>query len=169
MNLLHRFKSDNQRKRCDKQLLQDTGGREMKKAAGFFWMIVCVLALAGCGKSVDMEDVQGITETEIFQAAVEEPAVSIDIDDITVSEDASEQYCAYLEQVTERDFIGEGEIGSADAIVSYDEETGRYSIELSIKTDGKLSNEQIEHYKDFLHKTYAEVTFIVDGELLPEK
>lgn len=140
----------------------------MKRGAGFLLM-VCVLALSGCGSSGGMKDGQIITKTEIFQSAAEEPTVSINIDDITENDTGEKygKYCNYLGQVTEADLTEEEGIESAEAAVSYDEETGQYFIELAIKTDGVLSDEQLELYKTFLHKTYAKVTWVVNGELLP--
>ncbi len=141
----------------------------MKRGAGFFSLMVCVLALSGCGNSGGMEDGQIITETEIFQSAVEEPTVSINIDDITENDTGEKygKYCNYLGQVTAADLTEEEGIKSAEATVSYDEETGQYFIELAIKTDGVLSDEQFKLYKTFLQKTYAKVTWVVNGEPLP--
>lgn len=63
-------------------------------------------------------------------------------------------------------FADEDGIESADAIVSYDEGTEQYSIELIIETNGEVSGEQIELYKNILSKTYAEVVLMVDGSVM---
>lgn len=54
-------------------------------------------------------------------------------------------------------FIDEEGIESADAIVSYDEGTEQYSIELSLKTNGKVDSEKMEEYKTCMKKTYTGV------------
>ena len=63
-------------------------------------------------------------------------------------------------------FVDEDEIESADATVSYDEGAEQYSIELTIETNGEVSGEQIELYKNILSKTYAEVVLVVDGSVM---
>ena len=63
-------------------------------------------------------------------------------------------------------FISVDRFESADATVSYDEGTERYSIELSLKTNGKVNSEKIEEYKTYLSKTYADVVLIIDGEVM---
>ena len=63
-------------------------------------------------------------------------------------------------------FVDEDEIESADATISYDEGTEQYSIELSLKTNGKVDREKIEVYKTYLSKTYADVILIIDGETM---
>ena len=50
-------------------------------------------------------------------------------------------------------FVDEDEIESADATISYDEETEQHSIEFSLKTNGKVDREKIEVYKTYLSKT----------------
>ena len=50
--------------------------------------------------------------------------------------------------------------------MSYDEGTEQYSIELSLKTNGKVDSEKIEEYKTYLSKTYADVILIIDGEVM---
>ena len=62
----------------------------------------------------------------------------------------AEQYCDHLVQFTESMFTDEEGIESADATVSYDEGTERYSIELSLKTNDKVDSEKIEDYKIYL-------------------
>ncbi len=51
-------------------------------------------------------------------------------------------------------------------MVSYDEGTEQYSIELTIETNGKVDSEKIEDYKTYLGKTYADVILIIDGEVM---
>lgn len=63
-------------------------------------------------------------------------------------------------------FVDEDEIESADATISYDEETEQHSIEFSLKTNGKVDREKIEVYKTYLSKTYADVILIIDGETM---
>lgn len=141
----------------------------MKKGVKFFLAVMCVLTLTGCGMSARTEDNVQMTETETLQSAAEEDTVFIDFDDVAVlnnKNDKTEQYCNYLEQVTERNFADEEGIESTDAAVNYEEGAGQYSIELSIKTNGEVGKEQIELYKSVLNKTYAEVTLVVDGEVM---
>ncbi len=63
-------------------------------------------------------------------------------------------------------FVDEDEIESADATISYDEETEQHSIEFSLKTNGKVDREIIEVYKTYLSKTYADAILIIDGETM---
>ncbi len=109
----------------------------MMKKVGFLLAMICILSLTGCGMCGN--------------ATQSEPA---------------EQYCEYLTKNTENMFTDEDGIESAEAIVSYDEGTERYSIELSLKTNGKVDSEKIEEYKTYLSKTYADVILIIDGEVM---
>ena len=63
-------------------------------------------------------------------------------------------------------FTDEEGFESADAAVFYDEGTAQYSIELSLETDVKVDSENIEEYKTYLSKTYADVILIIDGEVM---
>ena len=78
----------------------------------------------------------------------------------------TEQYCEYLTKNTKNMFTDEDGIESAEAMISYDEGTERYSIELSLKTNGKVDSEKIEEYKTYLSKTYADVILIIDGKVM---
>lgn len=99
-------------------------------------------------------------EMEVWQ----ENRESVNIN-IAAQGDLDEQWRDYLEQVTEKNFMGEEGIKSADATVTYDKETGQYSIELSLETSGEVDGEQIELYKSSLSKSYAKATLIINGEV----
>lgn len=135
----------------------------MKKILGFFYVMMFVLTLSGCGLTARTEDIQ-TTENEILL----QNAVSVNLDDVTTQSDPYERYCGYLGQLTENNFMSEEGIESADATVTYDEETGQYSIELSIETNGEVGEERIELYKSILSEKYeyAEVVLVVDGEIM---
>ena len=129
------------------------------KTAGFLLALICILSLTGCGMVASAEE-------EILQSDTEENTVSVNFDDVATQNEPTEQYCEYLAMNTENMFTDEDGIESADAIVSYDEGTEQYSIELSLKTNGEVSGEQIELYKNILSKTYAEVVLVVDGSVM---
>lgn len=131
----------------------------MMKKAGFLLALMCILSLTGCGMVASAEE-------EMLQPNMEENAVSVNFDDVATQSEPTEQYCDYLAQTTENMFADEDGIESADATVSYDEGTEQYSIELTIETNGEVSGEQIELYKNILSKTYAEVVLMVDGSVL---
>lgn len=121
--------------------------------------LICILSLTGCGMVASAEE-------EILQPETEENIMSVNFDDVATQNEPTEQYCEYLAKNTENMFTDEDGIESADAIVSYDEGTEQYSIELSLKTNGEVSGEQIELYKNILSKTYAEVVLVVDGSVM---
>ena len=121
--------------------------------------LICILSLIGCGMVASAEE-------EILQPETEENIMSVNFDDVATQNEPTEQYCEYLAKNTENMFTDEDGIESADAIVSYDEGTEQYSIELSLKTNGEVSGEQIELYKNILSKTYAEVVLVVDGSVM---
>ena len=129
------------------------------KTAGFLLALICILSLTGCGMVARAEE-------EILQPETEENIMSVNFDDVATQNEPTEQYCEYLAKNTENMFTDEDGIESADAIVSYDEGTEQYSIELSLKTNGEVSGEQIELYKNILSKTYAEVVLVVDGSVM---
>ena len=131
----------------------------MMKKAEFLLALMCILSLTGCGMVASAEE-------EMLQPNMEENAVSVNFDDVATQSEPTEQYCDYLAQTTENMFADEDGIESADAMVSYDEGTEQYSIELTIETNGEVSGEQIELYKSILSKTYAEVVLMVDGSVL---
>ena len=131
----------------------------MMKRAGFLLALMCILSLTGCGMVASAEE-------EMLQPNMEENVVSVNFDDVATQSEPTEQYCDYLAQTTENMFADEDGIESADATVSYDEGTEQYSIELTIETNGEVSGEQIELYKNILSKTYAEVVLMVDGSVL---
>lgn len=131
----------------------------MMKKAGFLLALICILSLTGCGMVASAEE-------EILQPETEENIMSVNFDDVATQNEPTEQYCEYLAKNTENMFTDEDGIESADAIVSYDEGTEQYSIELSLKTNGEVSGEQIELYKNILSKTYAEVVLVVDGSVM---
>ncbi len=135
----------------------------MKKRAAFLLAIMCVLLMTGCGIITSAKDMQ-TAENEVSQ----ENTVSVNLDDITSQGDKTEQYCDHLRRVTEEVFMSAEDIKSADATVTYDEETGQYSIELSIETNGEAGEEQIEQYKRIFSEKYeyAEVVLVVDGEVM---
>ena len=105
-------------------------------------------------------------EEEILQSDTEENTVSVNFDDVATQNEPTEQYCEYLAMNTENMFTDEDGIESADVIVSYDERTEQYSIELSLKTNGKIDSDKIEEYKTYLGKTYADMVLIIDGEIM---
>ena len=131
----------------------------MMKKAGFLLALICILSLTGCGMAAGAEE-------ESLQTDTEENTMSINLDDVATQSESSEQYHEYLAQNTENVFIDEDRIESADATVSYDEGAEQYSIELTIETNGEVSGEQIELYKNILSKTYAEVVLVVDGSVM---
>ncbi len=131
----------------------------MMKKAGFLLALICVFSLTGCGIAARAEE-------EILQPDMEENTVSVNFDDVATQSEPAEQYRDHLAQFTESMFTDEEGIESADAAVFYDEGTERYSIELSLETDGKVDSEKIEEYKTYLGKTYAEVILIIDGEVM---
>lgn len=137
----------------------------MKKRMEFLQVIVCVVSLTGCGMIASAEDTR-IVENETSQIVIEKSVASINLDDMETLSNKAEQYCGYLGQITEREFVGEDGIEAADATVTYDERTEQYSIELSLKTNGKVDTGQIEDYKTFLSRTYTEVILMVDGEVM---
>ena len=121
--------------------------------------LICILPLRGCGTMASAEE-------EILHPNMEENALSVKFDDVATQSEPIEQYCDHLAQTTENVFVDEDEIESADATISYDEGTEQYSIELSLKTNGKVDREKIEVYKTYLSKTYADVILIIDGETM---
>ncbi|MDE6639031.1 MAG: M56 family metallopeptidase [Acetatifactor sp.] len=101
-------------------------------------------------------------EMEVLQ----ENRESVNIDIATQGDlDRDRQWCDYLGQETEKNFMGKEGIKSADATVTYDKETGQCSIELLLETSGEVGGEKIELYKSILSKSYAKATLIVDGEV----
>lgn len=131
-------------------------------------LVICLLLFSGCGMKTGAETAQ-MTADETLQSAVEENTVSINLDEMDAlsdSDEKSEKYCAYLEQITIKDFADQEGIESAKAAVSYDEGTEQYSIEVSLETNGQVDSEQIEDYKTYLGKSFSAVTLLVDGEAL---
>ena len=118
--------------------------------------LICILSLTGCGMVASAEE-------EMLQPNIEENSMSVNFDDVATQSEPTEQYGDHLAQTTENMFADEDGIESADATVSYDEGAEQYSIELTIETNGEVSGEQIELYKNILSKTYAEV---VDGSVM---
>ena len=131
----------------------------MMKKAGFLVALICILSLTGCGMVASAEE-------EMLQPNMEENAMSVNFDDVVAQSEPTEQYGDHLAQTTENMFADEDGIESADATVSYDEGAEQYSIELTIETNGEVSGEQIELYKNILSKTYAEVVLVVDGSVM---
>ena len=121
--------------------------------------LICILSLTGCGMVASAEE-------EMLQPNMEENAMSVNFDDVVAQSEPTEQYGDHLAQTTENMFADEDGIESADATVSYDEGAEQYSIELTIETNGEVSGEQIELYKNILSKTYAEVVLVVDGSVM---
>ena len=128
----------------------------MMKKAGFLLALICILSLTGCGMVASAEE-------EILQLDTEENTVSVNFDDVATQSEPAEQYCDHLVQFTESMFTDEEGIESADATVSYDEGTERYSIELSLKTNDKVDSEKIEDYKIYLSNMYADVVLMGDN------
>ena len=128
----------------------------LMKKAGFLLALICILSLTGCGMVASAEE-------EILQPDTEENTVSVNFDDVATQSEPAEQYCDHLVQFTESMFTDEEGIESADATVSYDEGTERYSIELSLKTNDKVDSEKIEDYKIYLSNMYADVVLMGDN------
>ena len=126
------------------------------KKAGFLLALICILPLTGCGMIASAEE-------EILQPDTEENTVSVNFDDVATQSEPAEQYCDHLVQFTESMFTDEEGIESADATVSYDEGTERYSIELSLKMNDKVDSEKIEGYKIYLSNMYADVVLMGDN------
>lgn len=84
---------------------------------------------------------------------------------IVTEKDRREVYGDYPGQVVEKSFMGEDDIKSANAIISYDKTLDWYSIELSLTTEKETNEEKIELYKYALRKTYVEVTLMINGEI----
>lgn len=123
-------------------------------------LVSCLLLLTGCGMKSD---------PEAAKAALEENTVSINLDEMDEDSDPiekSEKYRDYLERITVEDFADQEGIEAADAVVSYDEETEQYSVEVSLKTNGKVDSGKIEDYKSYLNKSFSTVTLVVDGEVV---
>lgn len=137
----------------------------MKKGISFLLAIMCVLLMTGCGMKASTQDTKTAAD-KALQSDVAENVISVNFDDVATQSDPTEQYCDYLVQITESMFKDEDGIESADATVSYDEGTEQYSIELLLKTNGEVGREQIEDYKTYLSKTYADVILIIDGEIM---
>lgn len=137
----------------------------MKKGITFLLAVMCVVLMTGCGMIASAKDTK-TAEYKALESDVAENAISVNFDDVATQSDPTEQYCDYLVQTTESMFKDEDGIESADATVSYDEETEQYSIELSLRTNGEVDREQIEDYKTYLSKTYADVILIIDGEVM---
>lgn len=135
------------------------------KKTGFLLVLICMLSLTGCGMIVNAGGTK-IAVNEDSLDVVEESDVSVNFDDVATQSEPSEQYCDYLEQIAEKTFTDEKDIESAEAMVSYDEGTEQYSIELSLKTNGKVDSEKIEEYRTYLGKTYAGVILMIDGEVM---
>jgi hypothetical protein len=131
----------------------------LMKKAGFSVALICILSLTGCGMVASAEE-------EMLQPNIEENSMSVNFDDVAAQSEPTEQYGDHLAQTTENMFADEDGIESADATVSYDEGAEQYSIELTIETNGEVSGEQIELYKNILSKTYAEVVLVVDGSVM---
>ena len=131
----------------------------MMKKAGFLLTLICILSLTGYRMVASAEE-------EILQSDTEENTVSVNFDDVATQNEPTEQYCEYLAMNTENMFTDEDGIESADVIVSYDERTEQYSIELSLKTNGKIDSDKIEEYKTYLGKIYADMVLIIDGEIM---
>ena len=136
----------------------------MKKGIAFLLAIMCVLLMAGCGMMASSKDTKTAAD-KALQSDVEENTISVDFDDVATQSDPTEQYCDYLVQTTESMFKDQDGIESAEATVSYDDGTEQYSIELSLMTNGEV-REQIEDYKTYLSKTYADVILVIDGEVI---
>ena len=131
----------------------------LMKKAGFLVALICILSLTGCGMVASAEE-------EMLQPNMEENSMSVNFDDVAAQSEPTEQYGDHLAQNTKNMFADEDGIESADATVSYDEGAEQYSIELTIETNGEVSGEQIELYKNILSKTYAEVVLVVDGSVM---
>lgn len=135
----------------------------LMKRVGFLLALIGMLSFTGCGTAAGARDTKE-TAGEISQPDAGEKTVSVNLDDVITQGDPSEQYCDYLAQTTENMFAEEDGIGSADAAVSYDEDTEQYSIELSLCTNGEVDDGQMEDYKTYLSKNYGDVILLIDGQ-----
>ena len=82
----------------------------MKKGAAFLLVIMFVLSMAECGMIAGAEDMQ-TAENEVLQ----ENMVSVNLDDVAAQNDPEEQFRNHLEQVAEKEIIGEEFYKSIDA------------------------------------------------------
>lgn len=80
--------------------------------------------------------------------------------------DKSEIYGMHLAEIIEEAFTDLEVVKSADADITYDKTSGLYSIEMSLETIGKVSEEEIEAYKRVLgnYNEFAEMALKINGE-----
>ena len=76
----------------------------------------------------------------------------------------NEQNCHFLAQATESLFMEVDGIEAADAVVSYDKDSGQSFCALSLTTEAEISEEEIQKYKEILNKTYDQNVLIINGE-----
>lgn len=80
-----------------------------------------------------------------------------------VSDDEKvEKYKHYLAENVKNTFESMTEIKSAHTLVGYDKNTDQYAIKVFLESEGNISNEQIEQYKEYLEKTFYSVELVLD-------
>ena len=80
-----------------------------------------------------------------------------------VSDDEKvEKYKHYLAENVKNTFESMTEIKSAHTLVDYDKNTDQYAIKVFLESEGNISNEQIEQYKEYLEKTFYSVELVLD-------
>lgn len=91
----------------------------------------------------------------------------IDITNSTYKSDRDKRvaYQNYLGQIIEEQFINEEGIDKAIALISYDEMSNQYAIELSLQTTGEISEEQIENYKKYVKSFSSESILLINGDV----
>ena len=79
-----------------------------------------------------------------------------------VSDEKVEKYKHYLAENVKNTFESMTEIKSAHTLVGYDKNTDQYAIKVFLESEGNISNEQIEQYKEYLEKTFYSVELVLD-------
>lgn len=80
--------------------------------------------------------------------------------------DKKEIYGTYLAGIIEETFIDLEVVKSADVHITYDKISNQYSIEMSLETNGEVSEEEIKAYKRVLsnYNEFAEMALKINGE-----
>lgn len=124
-------------------------------------LIVCLCLLLGwriLGKANPEMD-----KSEIFD---EQLAETIEETEPNPEMDKNEVFGTHLAQTIEESFMDLEVVKSADAEITYDKASGQYAIEISLETNGEISDEEIETYKQVLNNyhEFAETTLKINGE-----
>lgn len=124
-------------------------------------LIVCLCLLLGwriLGKANPEMD-----KSEIFD---EQLAETIEETEPNPEMDKNEVFGTHLAQTIEESFMDLEVVKSADAEITYDKASEQYAIEMSLETNGEISDEEIETYKQVLNNyhEFAEMTLKINGE-----